>query len=131
MNQIAQMFKESNKVLTELNKSTGRIDMENMNARIRALEVQVKMLNSVINIYAVASKNKRMLTSLGKMNVINETSAVFAIGDPELDKVICPYHDNLITRSECLDESGMAENMERCQGCETGIESKRLILPVE
>ena len=130
MNQIAQMFKESNKVLTELNKSTGKVDMENMNARIRALEVQVKMLNSVINIYAVASKNKRMLTSLGKMNVINETSAVdLMLGDPEVDKVKCPYHDDLITRSECLDESGEVGNLERCEGCETGIESKRMLMP--
>ena len=128
MNQLVQMFKNSNERMVKI--VSGKYDPETIDKAQREAEIQNKMMNQVVQIFAVTEKSKRAWGVMKKMNIIGETSAIdLMLGDPEVDKVKCPYHDNLITRSECLDESGMAENMERCQGCETGIESKRLLLP--
>ena len=49
----------------------------------------------------------------------------------EKKKVKCPVHGNLITRGECLDYSGMADNMDFCAKCEIGMATKNKLLPAE
>lgn len=128
MNQLVQMFKNSNARMKEI--VSGKFDPEKIATAQREAEIQNRIMNQVVQLFAVTEKSKRAWGVMKKMNLIDDTTAVdLALGNPEVDKVKCPYHDNLITRSECLDESGEAENMERCQGCEIGAESKRLILP--
>lgn len=130
MNQLVQMFKNSNERMKQI--VSGRFNPETIDKAQREAEIQNRMMNQVVQIFAITEKNKRAWGAMKKMNLIDDTTAVdLCLGSPEVDKVVCPYHDNPITRSECLDDSGKAENMERCQGCETGAESKRMLLPRE
>ena len=127
MNQITQMFKESNSRMNKIMKNNFNIDQ--VLPAQREFEGQIKLLNAVISAFAVASKNKRAMTSLNRMNIIDDTTAIdMMLGDPEVDKVKCPYHDTLMTRAECLDFSGEVKNSQKCAGCVIGRETKRKLL---
>ena len=128
MNQIIQMFQESNRRMSSIMK--GKFNLEEMSSAQREFEGQIKLVNAVVNSYGIASKNKRALSGMKRMNLMDDTTAIdLMLGDPEVDKVKCPEHDELFTRSECLDFSGEAKNFEMCDGCEIGIETKRQLLP--
>ncbi|MFH1999108.1 MAG: hypothetical protein ABIK28_05465 [Planctomycetota bacterium] len=102
-------------------------DMAVIAAAQRDAEVQLKTINAVASLFSVASKNRRMMLTLDRQGVMDETTAIdFMLGDPEIDKVKCPEHDNLITRSECLDYSG--HHHEECSGCEIGVATKDKLL---
>ena len=126
MNQIAQMFMESNTRMKKIMK--GAFKLEEVSAAQREFEGQIKLINAVVSAFGIASKNKRAMTGLERMNLMDETTAIdLMLGDPEIDKVKCPYHDNLITRAECLDYSG--SHFEDCAGCEIGRATKDKLLP--
>lgn len=126
MNQIAQMFMESNTRMKKIMK--GAFKLEEVSAAQREFEGQIKLINAVVSAFGIASKNKRAMTGLERMNLMDETTAIdLMLGDPEIDKVKCPYHDNLITRAECLDYSG--SHHEDCSGCEIGMATKDKLLP--
>ena len=119
------MFMESNSRMKTIMK--GNFKQDEVSAAQREFEGQIKLLNTVVSAYGIASKNKRALTGLEKMNIMDETTAIdLMLGDPEVDKVKCPEHDNLITRAECLDYSG--SHVDECSGCETGIVTKDKLL---
>ena len=95
----------------------------------REFEGQIKLINAVVSAYGIASKNKRALTGLRQMNIMDSTTAVdLMLGDPNLDKVKCPAQNKIITRTECLDYSGEPEHTEDCRGCEMGITTKQMLL---
>ena len=132
MNQIVQMFKESNSRMAKLMKGlqSGQLkpDLEIISSAQREYEGQIKLVNAVISAFGIASKNKRAMTGLEKMNLMDETTAIdLCLGDPEVDKVKCPVKDHLITRAECLDYSGH-HTFDDCNGCETGAETKEKLL---
>jgi hypothetical protein len=105
-------------------------DMAVIAAAQRDAEVQLKTINAVASLFAVASKNKRMMVTLDRQGVMDESTAIdFMLGDPEVDKVKCPCHDDLITRAECLDYSG--HHFEDCSGCEIGKATKDKLLPAQ
>jgi len=107
----------------------GEFKLEEVSAAQREFEGQIKLINAVVSAFGIASKNKRAMAGLEKMNLMDETTAVdLMLGDPETDKVKCPYHDNLITRSECLAYSGEAKHFDDCKGCETGTVTKNMLL---
>jgi len=127
MNQIVQMFKDSNRRMNNIMKGEFRLD--EVSAAQREFEGQIKLVNAVVNAYAISSKNKRALKGLERMNLMDDTTAIdLGLGDPAVDLVKCPYHDKLITRSECLDYSGSSDNYENCSGCEIGRETKKMVL---
>jgi hypothetical protein len=104
--------------------------MEVIAACQRECEIQVKTLNSIASFYGIASKNKRTMQGLERMNIMDDQIAIdMGLGDPEIDKIKCPYHDNLITRAECLDYSG--SHHEECAGCEIGKATKDKLIPVQ
>ena len=127
MNQITQMFKESN---TRMNKiMRGEFKLDEVAAAQREFEGQIKLVNTVVSAYGIASKNKRALTGMRRMNLMDDTTAIdLMLGDPEVDKVKCPYQNKLITRAECLDYSGEARHFEECNGCVIGIATKDKLL---
>lgn len=126
MNQIVQMFQESNSRMKKIMKGGFRLD--EVSAAQREFEGQIKLINAVVSAFGIASKNKRAMVGLERMNLMDETTAVdLMLGDPEVDKVKCPEHDSLITRSECLDYSG--NHFEECAGCEIGRATKNKLLP--
>lgn len=129
MNQIVQMFKESNARMKKI--IGGNFKADELSAAQREFEGQIKLINAVISAYGIASKNKRTLAGLEKMNLLDETTAIdLGLGDPEIDKVKCPERENLITRKECLDFSGDPKHFEVCDGCEIGKETRKLINPI-
>jgi hypothetical protein len=135
MNQIVKLFMDSNARMARLMKSlegVNKPDMAVIAAAQRDAEVQLKTINVVASLFAVASKNRRMMASLERQGVMDETTSIdFLLGDPEVDKVKCPLHDNLITRAECLDYSGDAKNADDCKGCEIGIATKDKLIPLK
>lgn len=126
MNQVIHMFKESNSRMKKI--MTGDFRAEVISAAQREFEGQIKLLNAVISAFAIQSKNRRVMDGLNKMNLMDDNSAIdLCLGDPNMDKVKCPYHENLITRSECLDYSG--HHYDDCKGCEIGRAVKDVLLP--
>ncbi|MFA6315661.1 MAG: hypothetical protein WC648_04840 [Candidatus Paceibacterota bacterium] len=102
-------------------------NLDTIAAAQREFEGQIKLINAVVSAYGISSKNKRALVGLERMNIMSDTEAVdLLLGDPEADKVKCPYHDNLITRAECLDYSG--HHYDECSGCEIGKATKGKLL---
>jgi len=127
MNQIVQMFKESNTRMKGIMK--GGFSVQEMTTAQREFEGQIKLVNSVVNAFGIVSKNKRALKGLERMNIMDATTAIdLMLGDPEADKVKCPIQDNIITRADCLDYSGKPENMDHCQGCEIGAATKQKLV---
>ena len=120
------MFKQSNTRMKKIMDGTFRLD--EVSSAQREFEGQIKLVNAVVNAYAISSKNKRALTGLSKLNLMDDTTAIdLGLGNPEVDKVKCPEQDCLITRTECLDYS--SDHPDVCAGCETGRECKRILLP--
>ena len=127
MNQITQMFKESNERMKKLMEGKGTVNLDVIASAQREFEGQIKLINAVVSAYGISSKNKRALTGLQRMNLMDDTTAVdLMLGDPEADKVKCPEQESLITRQECLDYSGAHPD---CADCEIGIATKRKLLP--
>lgn len=120
------MFMESNSRMKKIMK--GGFKLDEISAAQREFEGQIKLINAVVSAFGIASKNKRALDGLNKMNLMDDSTAIdLLLGDPEIDKIKCPEHDNLITRAECLDYSG--SHHEQCSGCEIGRITKEKLLP--
>ena len=124
------MWMESNIIMKRLLKAiegTDKPDMEVVAAAYRGFEAQVKLINAHVAMFSIKSKNDRALRAFERMNLMDETTAIdLMLGDPEVDKVKCPIHVNLITRSECLDYSG--HHFDDCSGCEIGTATKDRLL---
>lgn len=104
--------------------------MEQVSTAQREFEGQIKLINAVVSAYGIASKNKRALTGLERMNLMDDTTAIdLGLGDPNEDKLKCEIKNELISRSECLDYSG--HHFEECEGCELGRITKKVLLPTE
>jgi hypothetical protein len=126
MNQTTRMFMESNKRMNEIMKGAFKLDQ--VSAAQREFEGQIKLINAVVSAFGIASKNKRAMAGLERMNLMDETTAIdLMLGDPEVDKVKCPERDDLITRAECLDFSGIHYDL--CSGCEIGRATRDKLLP--
>lgn len=133
MNQLIQMFKESNARMKRLMRSmdgANKPDLEVIAAAQREFEGQVRAANLAIQAFSITSKNKRTMTGLERMNIMDETTAIdLGLGDPEADKVKCPIQEKLILRAECLDYSG--KHYDDCKGCEIGRDTKQKLLSNE
>ena len=129
MNQMIKLFQDSNTRMKRLMKSIDgqdKPDMEVVAAAQRECEAQLKGINSVASLFSVFSKNKRAEKTVGNMGIMDATTTIgMMLGDPEVDKVKCPIQDKIIIRSECLDYSGDAKNMDHCRQCEIGIDTKQ------
>jgi len=121
------MFMESNKRMTKI--LQGNFKQSDIAAAQREFEGQIKLINAVVSAYGIASKNKRALAGLERMNIMDDTTAIdMLLGDPEIDKVKCPVKEDLISRQECLDYSGETSHQSDCAGCEVGIKTKRKLI---
>ncbi len=117
---------ESNGRMKQIMKGGYKVDQ--ITSAQREFEGQIKLINTVVQAFAIQSKNKRAISGLERMNIMDENTAIdLMLGDPEIDKVKCPEHDNLITRAECLDYSG--SHFDDCRGCEIGAATKKRLLP--
>lgn len=126
--QIVKMFEESNRRMRMI--MEGKFKPENIAAEQKEFEVQIKLLNAVVSAFAVTSKNVRAMKDMQRMNLLSATSAIDVLSNYEDEKVCCPEQgDKLITRQECLDFSGINENIGRCQNCENFGISRRMLMP--
>jgi hypothetical protein len=125
MNQIVNMFKDSNRRMKRI--MAGECSLSEMTVAQREFEGQIKLVNAVVNAFGIASKNKRAMKGLERMNIMDQTTSVdLMLGDPEMDKVKCPINDKLISREGCLDYSGSHFN--ECNGCDIGSSTKDALL---
>ena len=128
MNQTIMMLKLSNRRMERI--MAGGFNLEEMSAAQKEMELQVKTINAVINACAIASKNKRALAGLERMNIMDDSTAIdLMLGDKEDDSVKCPAQDKLITRHDCLDYSGETAHQDECRGCTIGLKNKQMLLP--
>jgi len=134
MNQVIELFQQSNVRMKRLMKSLDGLnkpDMEVITAAQRECEDQLKGINAVASLFSVFSKNKRAEKQVANQGIMDGTTAIdMMLGDPEVDKVKCPIQDKIITRADCLDYSGKPENMAHCQGCEIGSDTKRKLVDI-
>jgi hypothetical protein len=104
-------------------------DMEVIASSQREMEYQIKAANIVIQAFAIASKNKRTMIGLEKMNIMDDSTAIdLGLGNPEDDKVKCREREMLVTRADCLDYSGT--HLDDCDGCDQFSKSRAVCLPV-
>lgn len=133
MNQIVQLFMDSNarmKLLMRALEGAKKPDMEIIAAAQRECEAQLKGINSVAGLYAVASKNARAMKSLDRQNIMDETTAIdFITSPPDIDKIKCPDRKKIMTREECLDYS--SDHFDDCEGCEIGKATKDKLVPIK
>ena len=128
MNQITSMFLESNKRMKKI--MEGNFPSEQISTAQREFEGQIKLLTTIISAFGIASKNKRALSGLERMNIMSTTEAVnLLIGSVEEENIKCEITGKLMTRSECLDYSGHYHD--DCNGCEIGKATKEILLPAE
>lgn len=126
--QITEMFKDSNRRMKRI--MSGNFKLDEVSAAQREFEGQIKLINSIVSAYGISSKNKRALSGLEKMNLMDDSTAIdLGLGDPELDKVKCPNDGQLITRADCLGYSGTSENIEDCKSCQNFATTRKLLLP--
>lgn len=109
--------------LTEINEAIARfrkkeMTPEEVQAFVSLVNASHKWANSIIQAYAIESKNKRVLKQLGKINVLDEDTAIAIGATAEFSAVKCPERgDALIPLQECLDYSGSPGT--DCSGCST------------
>ena len=124
----------------------GIYELRNLRRDYRAGKFTEHQVNTEIAIYSQTEKRAKLLlqahTSGAKIKsgLLNEIFKTNLIGngeaidtgneDPEVDKVKCPEHDDLITRSECLDYSGDPKHHDECDGCEIGKATKNKLIPL-
>ena len=135
MNQIIQLLKESNsrmeKIMNAIKASNpmGEDTRKDIELAQQECEKQLKAMNVVVNAYAIHSKNQRTLKGLERMGLMDENTALeIGIGNIELDYIKCPLQVRPITRRECLDRSGKAENLDDCKGCDLYDINRDLVL---
>ena len=130
MNQVTKMFMESNERLKSIMK--GPVNLEQLSVAQREFEGQIKLINAVVAAYGIMSKNKRAMTGLQNMNLMDDSTAIdLMLGDPEEDKIRCPEMDVLLSRQECLDLSWSSKRNESCAGCRVGINNKQRLMPLK
>ena len=130
MNQMTEYFNECNRIMRELRDNPKTFNMEQIAFRLKVLDAVMRGVNANIAMAGIALKDKRATKHMKDINLIGNTSAIdLMLGDPEVDKVKCPEHDDLITRAQCLDESESTKYFDRCAGCDIGAETKRMLLP--
>lgn len=100
----------------------GKMSNEAFMGHISAANTFHKLLNQQIQTATIFENQKKVYNILERKGIVDATAHINIGGDPETDKVKCPEHDNLITRSECLDYSG--SHFEECSGCEIGKATK-------
>lgn len=129
MDLISERITQFNMAINDFMK--GKLTAEKAQILVALSNAQHKWVSSAITVYGMEKKGKadlKLMKRLEIKNIYNETSAIdHGLGDPEVDKVKCPYHDDLITRAECLDYSG--HHYDDCSGCEIGKATKDKLLP--
>lgn len=106
-----------------------KISHEDLMDRIAVYSQISKRTNQLLQAAGLAMKNGKLLGRLMKMNLLGTDEAIDLGISPRLEKVICPVEDEkLITREECVDISGKAENYDACLECGNAAVSKDLLL---
>jgi hypothetical protein len=93
---------------------SGKYDRSQLQDAQKEFDGQVRLINAVIQAFAVQAKNKRASLALGKMNILDEDTAI-NLGLPDGDMIKCPEKEQLIKREYCLDYSGT--HLEDCRSC--------------
>lgn len=109
---------------------TGAYNREQFEDAYREFNGQIKLANVVIQAYAVASKNRRAMEGLKKMNLMDDQIAI-DLGLPNSDKIVCDLSQKLISRQECLDISGHPPEGYDCSGCEHYAATRQILIDNE
>lgn len=127
MDLLTRNVTEINRAFKKFNFGSGTMKAEDINAAIALAKEAHAIVRTTMQAEAMAKRGHMILKTLDRKNFYCSTTAADIDGDPETDKVKCPYHDDLITRSECLDYSG--DHFDECSNCEIGTATKNKLLP--
>ena len=131
MGLLEQEIKEIRLLIKEF--QAGKIDAEHLHELIGAYSQTEKRTRQMLQAFTlVATGGKANLNRLIQANLIGDGTAIddkfITEEEQENEKVKCPGNDRLVSRHECLDFSGSTKFPE-CETCETGIITKRILLP--
>jgi len=110
----------------------GKIDKEEYDDALKGHTESRKMLEGELRGQCEAARytaSMHLQMALKSAGLIG--SGEFAnpsIGTIEQETVLCEKQDKIITREECLDRSGSKDYFQECDGCETGILCKKLLV---
>lgn len=121
MDQLTKILNESNQRMERILK--GKYNRDEILDAQKEAEIQLKTVNQYVQVFAVASKNERTLSTLKKKGIMDSFTA---INLPAIDgKIECDEQHKFITKEECLDYSG---SHQECQGCDLFSHSRKTIL---
>lgn len=87
---------------------------------LKYLDASTKKQNIITQILVSAAKHgkagKIISLESKKMNLLGEGTAINT-GDPDLEMVMCPDLEKLITRAECYETAGSKEHSDDCGTC--------------
>ena len=108
----------------------GKLSSEQVNTLVALYSQSEKRTRLIYQVECLRAKyGAKYQNHMMKTNLIgNGTVIDLSPEEIEEEKILCPHKDVHVTRSECLDFSGTAENMDTCAGCDEGIANKRLLV---
>jgi len=131
MGLLEQEIKEIRLLIKEF--QAGKIDAEHLHELIGAYSQTEKRTRLMLQAFTLFATGGGVgLSRLIRANLIGDGTAIddkfITDEEQENEKVSCTGNDQLISRHECLDFSGSIKFPE-CEACETGIITKRILLP--
>lgn len=122
---------------TEMNELRGvlkRIDLKTMSddelhQRMLVYTQMEKRERLVVQVATLGCKyGPKRIEQLRSSNLIGDGSVIDVDTDMEKDTVRCPLNEKIITRGQCLDFSGLAANIDKCEGCRNYSVTRRKLL---
>jgi len=108
----------------------GKITDDQVQTLVALYSQSEKRMRLMLSAMGMAAKHgKKHLNRLIKTNLIGDGTVIDLLPEEiEEEKILCPLKNEHITRAKCLDFSGESENMEGCEGCDTGLANKNILL---
>ncbi len=107
-----------------------KITPEKANQLLNCYSQTEKRTGQMIKLFSLGAKyGKRTMKQITEKALIGESSRIDLGGEDEVEQIFCDEQQKNITRSECLDYSGEADNQENCQDCKHFALTRKLLLP--
>ena len=107
-----------------------KISREEFQAFISATNQIVKCARFDLDVQIARKKHGRGLEKMIKESNILSGSQILELSVQEVNiRLNCPYHEDSVSREECLDYSEKEENIEDCQKCEHFSSTRSIMLP--
>jgi hypothetical protein len=128
MNLAIQKLKEINKTIKDFDAK--QISREDVQTKVSLFNAAHKWAHLIVHAYAIESKNRRIIKTLTKTNILDDYTALELTDGSTIscETIKCPINDSFKTKEQCLDFSGEFDNIDICKCCEHHIDIKNELL---